>query len=60
MSEWWKSSAEHVDFAEQERIYREQTGDKPWFVGFESRFAVWCEKHPRRELATTNRQETHT
>ena len=51
---WWKRSASHedyIDLHDQEQIYRAETGDKPWFVGFDQRFAAWCEKHPRKDLS---------
>ena len=42
MREWWKDDTEAVDLAELERLYREETNDKPYCVGFERRFQEWC------------------
>jgi hypothetical protein len=50
---WWKRSAsgeDYIDLAEQEELYRAESGDKPWFVVFDARFAAWCEKHQRSTL----------
>jgi hypothetical protein len=42
-SDWWRGEAvADLDLAERERDYRSETGDKPWFVGFETRFQEWC------------------
>ena len=41
----------YMDFAGQQTAYEEVTGDRPEFVGFDRRFAAWCETHPRTSLA---------
>jgi hypothetical protein len=48
-----RSRAEEIDFDlyAQEELYKKETGDRHWYVGFGRRFGEWCAKNPRRELA---------
>ena len=32
------------ELANQERAYREETGDKHWSIGYDARFARWAER----------------
>jgi len=41
-SDWWLGeTVDDLDLAERERVYRAESGDKPWLVGFEERFREW-------------------
>jgi hypothetical protein len=43
-SDWWRSEAiDDLDLAEQEHLYRAETKDKPWLVGFDERFQRWLD-----------------
>jgi hypothetical protein len=52
---WWTKEATYIDIYDQERAYREQTGDKEWFCEYERRVAEWLEKNPRRKGARAPR-----
>jgi len=41
-SDWWRGeTVDDLDLAEQEHLYRAETKDKPWLIGFGERFQQW-------------------
>lgn len=46
----YKEADGYVDFYAEEEIYKKETGDRHWYVGFDRRFAEWRDKNPRKGL----------
>ena len=44
------SDEDYVSFQDQQTLYLRWTGDSEDFLGFDRRFAEWCEEHPRSSL----------
>jgi hypothetical protein len=39
---WYQADEDDdLELAERKRVYRSQTGDAHWRVGYEARFAAW-------------------
>ena len=44
------SDEDYTDFADQQCLDLKWTGDSVDFLGFDRRFAEWCQEHPRSSL----------